>query len=289
MDQLALLKNLDRAASVFRSIGLSPLPSIGKRILKSLMGTATVSINTEGFEVNGSFEHRHYLDALQRGKVEAFMVKLFRSVVQPGMVVLDIGGFVGWYTLLAAREVGPHGKVFVFEPDPRNYALLIQNLRENGFSDRVVPVPKAVSDRIGTVSFFMHEGDQSRSSLIPSNREVAKTNVESIILDEYLANEIKIDVIKMDIEGAELHALAGMERILARADVALKMFVECNPLSLQLAGGSAQTLIRRLRELGFIIMIIDEQNDRLAPVDSTIETAKYVNLYCCRRNETCPG
>jgi hypothetical protein len=86
----------------------------------------------------------------------------------------------------------------------------------------------------------------------------------------------------MDIEGGEVHALRGMGEILARAGRSVKLFVECNPASLRFAGESAPSLLAELRRLDFTIFMIDEVNRGLKPVDSRIETAKYVNLYCIR-------
>ena len=283
MDQLSLLEKLDQLAGVCRRLGLPNLPPVGKRILKPLIPTQ-LSVNVDGFALNASIEHRHYLDALRKGEVESFMAKLFSSVIRPEMMVLDVGAFVGWYALLAARQVGPLGKVYAFEADPRNYQLLTENLWRNKLDERVIPVAKAVSDDAGASAFFLHGGDQSRSSLIPTDPQAKKIVVETVVLDDFFGPAMKPDVIKMDIEGGEIRALNGMKRLLAPADRSLKLFVECNPLSLGLAGGSGPALVALLRELGFNLFIIDESNRCLAPLDSRVENAKYVNLYCTRDN-----
>ena len=110
--------------------------------------------------------------------------------------------------------------------------------------------------------------------------------VECITIDEFLDETVVVDLIKMDVEGAELHALKGMKRTIARASTHLTMFVECQSRGLRLAGGSAGALIEQLRELGLRVMVIDEQNRRLSPVDADIESVKYVNLYCSRNKES---
>jgi FkbM family methyltransferase len=281
MDQLTFLEQLDRVADACRRVGLAKLPPAGKRLLKPFMQTG-VSVTVNGFEVNASIEHRHYLTALRMGEVESLMSKLFASVIRPGMIVFDIGAFVGWYTLLAARQVGSYGKVYAFEPDRRNYALLAENLWKNKLHDRVVAVPKAVSAGAGASWFFLHGGDQSRSSLFPSDPQAKKIVVDTVVLDDYFGAALTADVIKMDIEGGEMRALNGMERLLTPANRRVDLFVECNPQSLRLAGDSGPALVARLRELGFDLSIIDEADHSLAPLDSRIESAKYVNLYCTR-------
>lgn len=280
IDQITLLEKLDRVAGACRRVGLNALPPAGRDLLKSLLGDR-LSVRIDGFEIIASLEHRHYLHALRRGEVESLMTKLFASVIRPGMVVLDIGAFVGWYTLLAARQVGPHGAVYAFEPDPRNYELLNENLFLNQFNSRVIRLPEAVSDRAGMQRFYLHGGDQSRSSLIPSSGDDQSTTVTSLALDDFRPR-LKVDVIKMDIEGGEVNALKGMRETLACAAPTVKLFVECNPSSLQGAGESAQSLLAELRRLKFSIFMIDELQSGVKPVDSTIETAKYVNLYCIR-------
>jgi len=281
MDQMALLEKLDRFAGVCRRWGLAGLPPAGKNLLKPLIGNR-LSVCVEGFAVTASLEHRHYLQALRRDEIESLMARLFSGVIRPGMVVLDIGAFVGWYTLVAARQVGAQGKVYAFEPDPRNYELLGENLRLNQIDSRVTCLPWAVSDEAGVQPFFLHGGDQSRSSLIPSGGGHETTVVNSVVLDDFLDRGLQIDVVKMDIEGGEVHALRGMGEILARAARSVKLFVECNPASLRFAGESAPSLLAELRRLDFTIFMIDEVNRGLKPVDSRIETAKYVNLYCIR-------
>lgn len=281
MDPMALLEKLDRFAGVCRRWGLAGLPPAGKNLLKPLIGNR-LSVRVEGFAVTASLEHRHYLQALRRDEIESLMARLFSGVIRPGMVVLDIGAFVGWYTLLAARRVGAQGKVYAFEPDPRNYELLGENLRLNQIDSRVTCLPWAVSDEAGVQPFFLHGGDQSRSSLIPAGGGHETTAVNSVVLDDFLDRGLQIDVVKMDIEGGEVHALRGMGEILARAGRSVKLFVECNPASLRFAGESAPSLLAELRRLDFTIFMIDEVNRGLKPVDSRIETAKYVNLYCIR-------
>jgi FkbM family methyltransferase len=281
IDQMTLLEKLDRLGGICRRFGLTQLPPAGKNLLKPLFGNR-LSVHVEGFDITASLEQRHYLRALRRGEIEALMARLFADVIRPGMVVLDIGAFVGWYTLLAARGVGARGRVYAFEPDPRNFNLLHENLRLNQLDSRVIGLPKAVSDETGIQSFFLHGGDQSRSSLIPSGGGHESTKVGTIVLDDFLDRGIKVDVVKIDIEGGEVNALRGMQETLSRARRGVKLFVECNRASLQLAGESPQSLLAELRRRDFSIYMIDETHRGLKPVDSRIETAKYVNLYCIR-------
>ena len=178
VDQITLLEKLDKFAGVCRRLGLSGLPPAGKNLLKPLIGNR-LSVRVRDFDISASLEHRDYLQSLRRGEIESLMTNLYANVIHPGMVVLDIGAFVSWYTLLAARQVGYQGKVYAFEPDPRNYELLNENLRLNQFDSRVTRLPRAISHKTGIQRFFLHGGDQSRSSLIPSRGDEKSTMVET--------------------------------------------------------------------------------------------------------------
>jgi hypothetical protein len=145
----------------------------------------------------------------------------------------------------------------------------------------VIAVPKAVSNKNGTVPLVFISRDPSQSSLYHYQGEDVSTIVEGITLDRFLDKAVIVDVIKMDIEGAELRALEGMEQTIARTNERVIMFVECNVSALYSAGDSATALVEWLTELGFTVMVIDEQNRRLSPVGSDIESVKCVNLYCC--------
>lgn len=280
IDQITLLEKIDKVAAVCRRFGLSGLPPAGKNFLKPLFGDR-ISVRVEGLDISASLEHRRYLQALRRGEVESLTTNLFACVIRPGMVVVDIGAFVGWYTLLAARQVGERGKVYAFEPDPRNYELLSENLRVNQLDSQVICLPQAVADRAGFQRFF-HGADRRRGSLIPSIDEETSTMVPTVVLDEIFDRSLQVDVVKLDVDGGEVHALRGMRETLTRAAPTVKLFVECNPESLRYAGESAQSLVAELRELGFAVFVIDEVRPGLKPVDSAIESAMHVNLFCIR-------
>jgi hypothetical protein len=105
---------------------------------------------------------------------------------------------------------------------------------------------------------------------------------ECVALDDFFPDDDHFDVIKMDIEGAELTALRGMQRILSNKTRRITMFVECNPTALRAAGSSADKLIEVLKSLGFTIHLIDEKYERLLPLNLDFRSVKYVNLYCFR-------
>jgi FkbM family methyltransferase len=241
----------------------------------------------DGFRMFGATSHQRYLARLRRGRAEPFTVHLFREHVRPGVAVVDIGAYLGYYTLLGARGVGSTGKVHAFECDPVNHRFLLHNLRLNGFRGAVVASSSAVSDRVGSLPFFVRGWDLSVGSLWQETGAKAVVEVASTTLDQELGGQ-PVDVLKMDIEGGEPRALEGMEATIALSPN-LVMFVECNPNALAASGSSAVELIERLRELGFHVNEIDEKRHVCRSISKTllvgerVEDPKFsVNLYCTK-------
>ncbi len=89
---------------------------------------------------------------------------LFLRVLRQGDGVIDIGGNVGWFALLAAALVGPTGRVVTFEPGPDNLARLRRNIALNGF-DTITVVDKAVTDHVGEVAFYLNSDTSGGNAL----------------------------------------------------------------------------------------------------------------------------
>jgi len=178
---------------------------------------------------------------------EELTTEMFKETVKEGDTVVDLGANVGYYTLLAARLVGQKGKVYAFEPEPLNYGLLLKNIEINGY-DNVVPLQKAVSNTTGMVGLFLDSKDTGAHSIYQPEDKREVVEVESVTLDEFFKDKgYRIDVIKMDVEGAEMAALLGMERLIGKNEN-LKIFVEFYPPGIRRSGGSPEEFVRRLLE-----------------------------------------
>jgi FkbM family methyltransferase len=145
-----------------------------------------------------------------------------------GGTVLDIGANVGSYTLLLARWVGDAGHVYAFEPAAASRAGLERHVSINGLASRVTVRPEAISDRSGSAP-FIDAGTHGDNRLVPAATSET-TTVPSVSIDEFCAaSGIAPDVIKIDIEGAELAALRGARGTIAARGGALALFVELHP------------------------------------------------------------
>jgi len=138
---------------------------------------------------------------------------VFERLVKEEGIVFDIGAHVGFYTLLASDLVGANGKVFAFEPLPRNLHYLKEHLKLNSVSN-VTIVDAAVSDSCGSARFT--ERASSSTGRIASKGELC---VKTISLDELIEQgQLQIpDYVKIDVEGAEMLVLSGAESMLANA------------------------------------------------------------------------
>lgn len=143
------------------------------------------------------------------GTYEAEQTALFGDRVRPGDVVLDLGAHIGYYTLLASRLVGPAGRVYAFEPHPRNARYLRRHVAMNRCLN-VEVLERAAYDRRGTLGFDFGSG--SGTGRI---REGGPMSVAAVRLDDFAAERgISPRVLKVDVEGGERPVLAGAREIL---------------------------------------------------------------------------
>lgn len=132
---------------------------------------------------------------------------LFSSIIQPGMIVYDVGAHGGFYTLLASARVGANGHVYAFEPLPDNISYL-KNVIKLNLARNITIIDAAVSDLSGPMFF-----DSSYGSSEGRLTESGNLRVRSMRLDDTVLPPPS--VIKMDIEGGEAKALEGSSGLIA--------------------------------------------------------------------------
>jgi FkbM family methyltransferase len=168
-------------------------------------GGGTLPIGPHSFWFHGLWRRQHVWWAHQtrRRTWEQPIIQRLAGALQPGDVFVDLGAYVGPFTLLASRLVGPAGNVVAFEPDPATRELLERNLATNGMAN-VTVVPYAVGESAGTVR-FVASGDSA--GRIGAEGDV---EVRQVALDQFCAEHgIRPTVMKVDIEGGEAAALGG--------------------------------------------------------------------------------
>jgi FkbM family methyltransferase len=172
----------------------------------------------------------------------------FLRTVKPGDTIVDAGANIGYYTVIGSRLVGEKGKVYAFEPDPANFALLEKNARLNGLNN-VVLERKALSNRKGTIKLFI--ADQNRGDhriYQPEGESRPSVDVEAVRLDEYFRDQKRrIDFIKIDTQGADGLIVEGMTGLLEGRTDGPTIFMEFWPHGLKGMGTDAGALLRLLQ------------------------------------------
>lgn len=218
------------------------------------------------------------------GEYEANISRILTKLVEPGATCLDIGGNIGWYTTMFQKLVGKSGKVHSFEPVPPIFETLKQNVALNEFAENVKINNLALGDEEGTVDLHIFpelpHGHASISTF--DHKEFISYSSKIITLDSYLeTNSVgNVDLVKIDIEGAELMMLKG----------ASKLFKQSKPpvfeIEMALAtsrgfGYVPNDLIEYIRsQADYDFYAIDERYPRLTKIDGFAPDDIGANVLC---------
>ena len=217
------------------------------------------------------------------GTLEQGLTTLFKNVVREGMTVIDVGANVGTYTLIAASQVGSGGTVWGFEPTPRTFEICKLNLELNGLQERAHMIRAAVSDRAGRAKLRLFEL-AGHNTLFGAHDDPSAIEVETVTLDEAMAPGARVDVVKIDAEGAEPLILRGMRRVI-EDNPSIRLFIEFAPQHLERAGVEPGEFIEEIERMGFAIACVDDFSGEVRPVTRAELVASYsVNLSLQKRS-----
>lgn len=221
---------------------------------------------------------------LAYGHYEPEETKLLKDIVTPGMTMLDVGANLGYFSLLVSKQLADQCKIYSFEPDPHNAGLLRRNVELNQ-AKSVEVVQKAVSNKPGTVLFFKDESNYGGHSLGFNNlpgAEADRLEVETVTLNDFCSQKnLKVDLIKMDVQGYEGFVFEGASEVLKQSQ--LKMLIEFWPFGLEKAGAKPLQVIERLLGYGFCVKMLSPNGlvDLTSPED-IVQRARekdYINLF----------
>jgi FkbM family methyltransferase len=240
------------------------------------------------FSTEDDYSHSWFYPRYAGGRIhEKQVTEMLLDALQGAHCFVDIGTILGWFTCLASLHL-PQGKVFGFEMDDLNFALLQKNLELNRCQN-VVAHNMAVSDAPGVVS-YQRQGTQPspgfhmQSAGSPAAAQGTVTvSVKSIAVDDFLqAQGVVPDVMKIDVEGAEMSVLRGMLRTLR--DHKPKLFLEVHPGRLPDFGTSTTEILSLLHDNGYEVFEIEslreqDANKALKPLSSTAVIENNSMLY----------
>lgn len=186
---------------------------------------------------------------------------MLREFIRPGDCLLDVGAHIGTFAVPFARFVGEAGRVIAFEANPGNFSLLRGNVARNGFGGRVETHHGVVTCRREPCAMHLKQGANSGMYFF-TPADPGETGHDVLHLDEWLdrrADIGRIDLIKIDVEGAEMDVLRSCARHMAAHRPAL--YIEINVKGLTAFGGSAAEIDQHLRLHGYrLFRNIGERN-----------------------------
>jgi FkbM family methyltransferase len=217
-------------------------------------------------DLGGYFFHCDLRDTISRevcftGRYEPQETALVRAILRPGMTFVDVGANWGYFTLLAATLVGPNGRVISIEPDPRLFSILEANVT-SALLEQVTLTQLAAANEAGTLRLvgYSETGGNFGISRIAAESDEAEQvfQVKSDSLDHVLERQavLSVDLMKMDIEGAEVFAIPGLEQSLAARKIK-RLLLELHPIQLAEHGSTAWAVIEKLQSAGYRAWTID--------------------------------
>jgi FkbM family methyltransferase len=225
------------------------------------------------------------LELLTRRHEKETMARL-DQLVKPGMTMLDVGAHVGYYSARYAKVIGENGRIIAFEPHPRTFRVLQQNVQS--FAN-VLPVQAALAETEGTAVLHdylimsasgslhydesmveLQQAQMQESDVAPRlGQEFTPQTftVRTMPADAFLAEQgiERVDVIKMDIEGAEIGALRGLQGTISRSPQ-LQLVMEYNPAALKAFNHEPEAALAEVLAMGFQRMQVIEAGGALRDV-----------------------
>ncbi|MBD1862623.1 MULTISPECIES: FkbM family methyltransferase [Trichocoleus] len=194
-------------------------------------------------------------ESLRRWNIdaEAAIHQILGKYLAPGHILIDVGANFGLHTLYAAKAVGPQGCVFAFEPVPTNLNLLRRNVAINHVQQQVKIIPKAVSNSTDLfLDFFVPPETVAVTASLSaeSTQSQTKIQVANVRLDDFWPPlNLPVNLIKIDVEGAELEVLRGAEQLLRQWHPPL--LIEVHGFALPSFGASVVELRGFLNRLNY--------------------------------------
>jgi FkbM family methyltransferase len=179
--------------------------------------------------------------------------ELLRKILFQGAVVADVGANIGIYSQFLSRCIGPTGLVHSFEPSPDNFRRLSAATRE---LPNIRRTQAAVGERSGECKLYVSDKlnvDHRAYNADGESRRAVPT--EMVALDDYFKPGQRVDLIKMDIQGYELHALRGAQRVL-HENPDINLLLEFWPAGLEQAGVSWEGLIEMLEDFNMNLTLV---------------------------------
>jgi FkbM family methyltransferase len=220
--------------------------------------------------------------AYATGVYEPAVATLIRQRLRAGDTFIDVGANIGYFSLVAARAVGPNGKVLAFEPSPEVRRTLAENLRLNEAGNVVVRT-EALGPAHREVTFFTGPADDTGLGSLRRLEKGREIRVQQVPFDAIATGVARVSMVKIDVEGGETGVLEGMAATLSAQRP--EIIVEVTDEFLRALGSSARQLLALLRGHGYRVWRLDD-NGALKAIDSEADLDRcpaQFNAFCSAR------
>ena len=201
----------------------------------------------------------------EQGIWEAYETQLFTACLQDGAKVLDVGANIGYYSVLASLFLGDTGQVLAYEPNPENFTVLKKNIAINNCAN--IQAFQLALSNIDEEGFLYLSADNFGDHQIYDNNQDRNKQQISLVNGDIHAKHFlhKVDLIKIDTQGAEWQVLQGINQLIKNSLPQLQMIIEFSPNSLRLAGSEPNELLQYIFDLKLPIAMIDHIGHQLIP------------------------
>lgn len=217
---LTAMKRLARYPSVLPSL-LGGADALNRLLVDLYARNPVTLVHTHGFDIGLDPKDMGVSPSIAvLGWHEMKTTELFIKLIGKGSTVVDVGANIGFFTLLAARLVGEKGIVLSFEPEPASFSLLTKSVERNNF-DNVKLFQRCISNLDGQRQLHLSVTHNKGLHSIATDLGGPSIPVQSVRLDT-VASGLRIgsiDLLKIDVEGAEPEVLEGAERLLSESRV----------------------------------------------------------------------
>jgi FkbM family methyltransferase len=232
---------------------------------------------------------------LSNGDIKAYVGGHYENVVtknilnhlQVGNVMIDVGANVGYYTLLCSRKVGPFGKVVAIECDPLNAAILRKNVEINECDNVEIHQAAAGAENKQQVPLYLNLQDSRVHQMW--NNGGPTLSVNQVKIDDLIPKGSRVDLIKMDVEGAEPFVMEGCRRIFSEQKHMVVAMEFC-PHAMAKMGGDVSFFLDSLFFFFERVYFVDDLHQRLLETNKRRLLEEYgrhvpgllANLWCIR-------
>lgn len=205
--------------------------------------------------------------------------RIIQMMTPPGGTGVDVGASVGLHTLALARSLGPSGKLYAFEAEARLEPFLRRTINANGLHQTNLQI-LAVGAEHGEATFHVARtiGHSSLYALSSASEVREEVKVEIRTLDELIPEEVQVDLIKIDVEGAELDVIRGAKGVLSRSPNCA-IIAELGPSHLKRVGISLGDWLQAFEAFGLKAYAIEEPFGEVRRADAkALEKEHSVNM-----------